>query len=447
MNVLIIVERWGEESGIGFLRPMKIAKYFLKRGDDVTVVCGERIKYFTKFGRDIENMRKQELYTELPALGYSGLFGLEDRKWNEWTQSRKASKVDFNTNKKDNDNNIKSKIKNSIIYAYNNIYRPFKEKNAASVAYRRIHKSINPPDLIFSSYEPVCVHYLAHKIKKFFPNAFWIADFRDPMPWAWDSKIVYFYKRRLQKKICNLANATTIVSDSWKEQYEKDGIRNVFAIYSGYDIDDCITAEYPMNDKFTICYTGSLYTDKYDISIFFEALHELIHKKKVDPDKVKIVYAGPHPLEFNHQVSLLSGVVEIVNKGMLCRDAAIQLQNSSDILLLAAVNEQGGAGHITGKITEYWLTRKPVVAIISGSYVDTDLKKVIEKTKSGIAYEKKRHNQDYQKLMKYMHHLYNEYIEFGKCSCNYDEEQMYRFDYKNIVRELCAIRDKLQVRV
>ena len=202
-----------------------------------------------------------------------------------------------------------------------------------------------------------------------------------------------------------------------------------------------------MNDKYTICYTGSLYTDKYDISIFFEALHELIHKKKVDPDKVKIVYAGPHPLEFNHQVSLLSGVVEIVNKGMLCRDAAIQLQNSSDILLLAAVNEQGGAGHITGKITEYWLTRKPVVAIISGSYVDTDLKKVIEKTKSGIAYEKKRHNQDYQKLMKYMHHLYNEYIEFGKCSCNYDEEQMYRFDYKNIVRELCAIRDKLQVRV
>ena len=55
-HVLMIAERWGENTGIGSLRPMKITKYLLKMGCSVTVVCGSYAASAKNPGRELEEV-------------------------------------------------------------------------------------------------------------------------------------------------------------------------------------------------------------------------------------------------------------------------------------------------------------------------------------------------------------------------------------------------------
>ena len=87
MNILIIAKFWDASAGIAALRPMKIAKYLLRAGHAVTVICGKDYAELDKPCRDLTELRKFERYTEIPAFSYSSVF----RKENEIFVRRNAA--------------------------------------------------------------------------------------------------------------------------------------------------------------------------------------------------------------------------------------------------------------------------------------------------------------------------------------------------------------------
>ena len=79
MKVLIVAKFWDASAGIAALRPMKIAKYLLKDGHEVAVICGKEYASSPDPCRDLTELRKNRNYTEIPAFTYSSFIEKEDR--------------------------------------------------------------------------------------------------------------------------------------------------------------------------------------------------------------------------------------------------------------------------------------------------------------------------------------------------------------------------------
>ncbi len=450
-HVLMIAERWGENTGIGSLRPMKITKYLLKMGCSVTVVCGSYAASAKNPGRELEELRRQEGYRELAIFNNSGIFKWEDRwraKWMEYRISKSEKRFQQKISNMASDpgqsglkESILLLIKRAIFFVDRNIYMYFKRINAAKCAFTELkHRMAVSPDLIISSYEPLQVHLLAMKLKKAYPGVRWIADFRDPLPNFADCQFIYFMKQKLQKYICRKADAVTIVSQGWRNEMRRTGVRNVTTIYSGFDYDDITDeADVDEHEKLTFVYTGSLYPEQYSLRPFAEALKELIDEKAVNPDKIKIIYAGGYNMEFLSQMDLLGQCVELDIRGQVGRDEALALQQKSDILLLAAYNGKKSRGHITGKMTEYWLTKKPIITIMKSNVPNTELKWLIERSNTGCVYEMASGTADMAVLKAYIKEKYNEKATHGRVTGNADGEFLDRFSYDKIAARFLRI--------
>ena len=243
MNILVIAEFWDASAGIGSLRPMKIAKYLLKLGHNVTVICGSEVALLEAPCKDLLNLRKQDGYIEIPVFRYSGLYKFED----SWYKRRNASRDQMMQNQTTKPNKAapeqkKKKIplwKRFIWFIYAHVYRELKSVNSANNAYKAVKHTIKKPDIIISSFAPVQVHLLARKFKRQYPKAIWIADFRDKIPNAiYQPRIIYKYKEWQQKRLSAKADIVTIISNTLRDELTNIGIKNVYAVFSGYDLDD-----------------------------------------------------------------------------------------------------------------------------------------------------------------------------------------------------------------
>lgn len=451
MHVMMIAERWGENTGIGSLRPMKITKYLLKMGCKVTIVCGSYVLNDRNPGRELEYLRSQKGYQELAFFQYSGFYQLEEKwrdKWMEYRISKKREEfhqADSDSGvycmRKSITESVKVPLKHIFIFIDRNIYSYFKRINSARNAFCAIKNSVlEPPDLIISSYEPLQVHLLAMKLKGIYPKVRWIADFRDPLPWFGDCRMIYRLKQRLQSYICNKADEVTIVSQSWRNEMRRTGVKNVSTIYSGFDYDDLIRTVPSVGDEeLTFVYTGSLYHGMYDLIPFADALNQLIDEKMIAPDKIKLIYVGNYETEFRDQMRCLDHQVKLVIKGQVSRDKALELQQKSDILLLAAYNSKKSRGHITGKMTEYWLARKPILTIMKCDVPETELKWLVEKSNTGYVYETVSGEGGMIKLKEFIKCKYDEKIENNFVENAVNDKFLEQFSYDRIAKRFLTV--------
>jgi hypothetical protein len=340
---------------------MKMAKYLLQKGHEVHIVCGNKI--ISENDSELKNLRKNSFYKEHPIFITSGVFDFEEKIKNYCLSKRKENKKRKNSlNSVDEfkGNNFKNKIKSQLIYLYSNLYGPLKQLNKANTAFSKL-KDFDKLDVIISSYEPLNNTILGKQLKKKYPSSIWVSDFRDQIPRPYDPNFFKLIRRKIQKYLCRTSDIITIVSETWKANFEKDGIKNVYMLSSGYDVDDFIDA--PMNDMnymnyLSFTYTGNLYEEKYDITPVVRSLLRLIQSKKIEPNKILINYAGKMSAEFSRQTKALRKFVKIVNHGFVSRNEALALQLKSDILLHAAWSTKKDKGIMTGKIYEYLLAKK-----------------------------------------------------------------------------------------
>jgi hypothetical protein len=132
-------------------------------------------------------------------------------------------------------------------------------------------------DAIISSSKPETSHMVAHELKKH-SGIPWVADFRDP--WTQNqyysySSIRKFFEKRLEVNTISSADALVSVSPIWAEELKiLHTKKNIFCIPNGFD-NDCINPGEPLQNLFTITYTGQLYQGRRDPEHLFRALYEL----------------------------------------------------------------------------------------------------------------------------------------------------------------------------
>jgi hypothetical protein len=290
---------------------------------------------------------------------------------------------------------------------------------------------------IISSSSPVTCHIIAKELKNKHSLP-WVADLRD----LWTQNHAYPYsilrrmiERRLELKTLKHADALVTTSLLWSEELkELHKISEVYSITNGFDPERLNEQPINLTSKFTITYTGQIYTGKQNPSKLLAALRDLIDDSIIEQEDVEVRFYGP-PDE------LLAGEIEkyrlssIVQKyGVVPRQIAFRKQKESQLLLVFNWEGPSEKGVYTLKVFEYLASRRPILA--TGGFGNDVIEALLKETRAGVYC---RTVGDIKSALKV---LYLEYKQNGKTTYTGDIEKINKYSYREMARQFAAVLDK-----
>jgi glycosyltransferase involved in cell wall biosynthesis len=291
-------------------------------------------------------------------------------------------------------------------------------------------------DAIISSSPPVTCHLIAKAINIKYKLP-WVADLRD----LWTQNHNYNYgpvrkliERRLEINTLKLADALVTVSEPLAQKLRTlHKGKPIYSIPNGYDPDEVETR--PLTREFTITYTGHIYKGKMNPYSLFKAISELISEGKIERHRIIIRFygvTGNYWLQKKIEQFNLEDIVVLYPK--IPRDAALNKQRESQILLLLNWEHPEETGVYTGKIFEYLAAKRPILAIGGPKGVVTEL---LEETGAGI------HALNYEQLKQALLGFYNEYLTYGQVLYKGNWEKISRYSHREMAKKFAELLDRI----
>lgn len=291
-------------------------------------------------------------------------------------------------------------------------------------------------DALVSSMKPPTSHIIAKELakRKKIP---WIADFRDL--WTQNhyfkhSKIRGFFEKRLELDTLSSANALVTISHPFSEKLQElHENKKVYTITNGFD-PELVNPGIPLTKKFSITYTGYIYTGRQDPEPLFRVLKILIDEKQLDPATIEVHFFGDREewLIRDSKKYQLESVVQV--HGQISREESLQKQRESQVLLLLTWNDPGEKGIYTGKLFDYLAARRPILALGLHGSVVTD---VLNQTHAG-----KTVSSDAE-IKEQILSLYREYKEKGYVSYSGVPSEINRYSHREMARKFAEVLEEV----
>ncbi len=422
-KVLIITYYWPPSGGSGVQRWLKFVKYLRDFDIEPIVFTVDDPEYA---------IIDESLASDIPE-------GVEVIKHPIWEPYKLAS---FFSKKKKNKEQVgfltkkKSFFGKVIAYIRANFFIPdarmFWVKPSAKFLKSYIKK--NDIEVVISSGPPHSLHMIALKLKKEL-GITWISDFRDPwteidymhqLPLSARSKKKH---ARLEKEVLENSDAVIVVGETMRQAYLPTN-SNTYVIANGYDV-DLLKDDVTLDDHFSITHIGLMNEDR-NPHILWKVLSRMANENDEFRKSLKINLIGKVSDEVEKELterSLLSNA-EFID--YLPHTEVIAYQRKSQVLLLALNNVPSAKGIITGKIFEYLMANRPVIAIAPE---DGDLAKILQETNAGKVVGFENENDLYELVQR----LYNEYISGNLYLKSTGVEKYHR---RNLTEELAVIINK-----
>lgn len=444
-NILMITTGFAPQNRIGAIRTTKIAKYLVRSGYSVTVITtdiqkNEKID-ITLSSEEIQNTKiyripRGRLFTKT-------LFTIRNKMLKDKsTSTYLESKNNFYLS------SIKQKLIKFALFVYTFLESNSWQREVMKVTNREFRDK--DFDVIISSFPKLSSHQIALRLVKKKKSSIWIADFRDPIAYEnLHSPLIYKVYSKIQRNICNHATQITYVSRNMYTTLAT-GVSNKKKFHylsNGFDEDDL---QYIKNAKlkieeeykgiFKMCYVGSLYGGKRNLSIIFKLLRELIDESEIDICKIKFLYAGQEFETLKQQAADFNLEEILVNYGYVSREESISIQTLSNLIVVNTWNTEKDQGVIPGKVYECFLLKKPTLAITNGTLPKSELGTMITKSGLGIAYDTMVEDKGADiKLKKFIFNFYLSTINCLESPIELNNEYINEFNYKQIINKLKKI--------
>ncbi len=384
-RILLVSHCFAPQNKIGAVRPTKLAKYLLRMGYEVTVLCGKNLSNICDplLKRDLEQMTDVHIVREKSLL-----------RW--WKERRQPSpEISSPVKKKEGAEKARPLMNTLYLFLADRADAAF-----GRACIREAKRMGRTFDVVLSTYGPLSVHTIACKVKRLGLAKRWIADFRDEaaVPFKWQSLRL----KRYHRMVLRHADRTTSVSAGCLRVMglEKSGR----VIYNGYDPEDLGSFSVPpkRTDKLAFIHCGQMYGLQRDLTPFFRALSELIREGEIARESVALVYAGGDTRGFVTQATGAGLKDCLEGYSFMPRDESLKLQKSAHVLLLPAWNLRNRQGNIPGKLQEYMVLDMPVICCVSGDVPRSEIVGIIRDTNIGVCYEEANHAEDYPRLREYI---------------------------------------------
>ncbi len=374
-KVLIITYYWPPAGGSGVQRWLKFTKY-LPKYDWKPIVYTPGNPYFEV--KDEALCKDIPIEAEIWKTPVWEPYALKDKLFGKEGKSQSAGVIS-------NNKSLKNRLLN---WVRGNFFIPDPKLYWVKPSIKVLLKKIKEEGIehIITTGPPHSMHLIGLGLKKLLPNLKWIADFRDP--WSKLDLLDEFHlsnssrkkHQDLEKQVLQNADVTLTVSETWVKDLKRLGANRVELITNGYDTVD-FNSKLKKNDKFIIGHYGLL-NHLRNAKNLWKALNSLCEENTELHDKLEIHLSGNIDaeviLEIESHPFLTTKVKQL---GYLSHVEVLSEYNEASVLLLLLFNSKSGIGNYPGKIFEYFAAKRPILAF---GPEDSDVKKLIEKTKAGM---------------------------------------------------------------
>ena len=390
-KVLIITYYWPLAGGPGVQRWLKFVKYLPNFGITPIVYVPENANY--------------------PIMDYS----LLEEKLSNVTILRKPIKEPYkfaNYLSKETktlskglipDKKKQSLSEQILLFIRGNFFIPDARKSwvKPSVAYLSDYIRENEIETIITTGPPHSLHLIGNRLKERHQIK-WIADFRDPwtsIDYHKDLKLTKFARRKhkyLEKKILNNADNLIVTSESTKKEFQCITPKPVEVITNGYDtanIDEILE----LDSKFTLSHIGSLLSNR-NPKVLWKVLSELVREDKNFAEALQLNFLGATSQEVIDSLKEYRLSDYINNIGYLSHNESVKFQKKSQVLLLIEADLEVKNSIIPGKLFEYMVSNRPILAIGPENW---DVAPIIRNTNTGSTFKYLDYQEIKSKIIEY----------------------------------------------
>ncbi|MGA9588871.1 MAG: glycosyl transferase family 1 [Salegentibacter sp.] len=394
-KVLIITYYWPPAGGPGVQRWLKFVKYLRDFGVEPVVYVPKNPSY-PIIDRSFEK--------EIPA----GIEVIKKRIFEPYSLAKIFSKGETETISSGiiADEEKQSFLQKLMLFIRGNFFIPDARKFwiRPSVRFLKGYLKENNIDTIITTGPPHSLHLIGLQLKEQMGTR-WLADFRDP--WT---QIGYHEKLKLtsasrkkhealEKEVLQKADEIITTSFTTRAEFEGKTKRPVTVITNGFE--KAAVEEIKLDEKFSISHIGSLLSGR-DPGTLWRILAELVHDNKDFATDLELNVAGAVSEEVVQSIKKAGLGKNLILKGYVSHDEALELQKKSQLLLLIEIDSEETRGIIAGKLYEYMAAKRPILAIGPESW---DVERIISETGTGKVFSYRAG----QELKEYLMQAYKEY--------------------------------------
>jgi glycosyltransferase involved in cell wall biosynthesis len=300
-----------------------------------------------------------------------------------------------------------------------------------SVAYLEKYILDNDIDTIITSGPPHSLHLIGLELKQKL-DLKWFADFRDPwttIGYHKSLRLSSFAAKKhkaLEHQVLNAADTIIVTSKTTKAEFQAITSKPIAVITNGYDTEQ--VEKQNLDSKFSLAHIGSFLSERNPL-ILWESLVELLHEIPDFKSHLEVKLIGAVSQEVLETITQFGLNTYLNNLGYVSHSEAIAHQRKSQVLLLIEIDSEDTKSIIPGKLFEYMVSNRPIIAIGPNG---SDFAEIITETNTGVFFD----YSEKMKLKSVILDFYNQFLE-GKLQAN--GVGLQRYSRKNLTKELSQL--------
>ena len=303
-----------------------------------------------------------------------------------------------------------------------------------SVKYLKKYIQENNIDTIVTSGPPHSLHLIGLQLKKELTIK-WLADFRDPWTTIGYHKALklssYAEKKHkaLEAAVLNSADTIIVTSKTTKKEFQAITSKPIEVITNGYDVEK--VDKQVLDEKFTLAHIGSFLSER-NPRILWQALEELVTENPDFKNDFQLKLIGAVSQEVLDTISEFKLTNYVLNLGYVSHQEAVEHQRKSQVLLLIEINSEATKSIIPGKLFEYMVSERPIVAI---GPEGSDFAEIITSTNTGVFFT-------YDEKEKLKALLLEYYQEYQNKNLKVNAVGLQQYSRKNLTEKLVELINK-----
>lgn len=424
-KILIITYYWPPAGGPGVQRWLKFVKYLPEFNIQPIVYIPENPTYpIIDEGLQSEVSEKAIILKNkiFEPYGLASFFGKN--------KTKKISSGIIPNQKK------QSFLEKTLLWVRGNLFIPDARFLwvKPSVTYLKKYIEENNIDTIVTSGPPHSLHLIGLQLKKEL-NVKWFADFRDPWTTIGYHKALklssYANKKHkaLEKLVLTSADTIIVTSKTTKTEFQAITSKPIEVITNGYDIEKI--EKKSLDEKFTLAHIGSFLSER-NPRILWQALQELVSENADFKNDFRLKLIGATSQEVLDTISEFKLNDYVQNLGYVSHQEAVEHQRKSQVLLLIEINSTATKSIIPGKLFEYMVSERPIIAI---GPEGSDFAEIITTTNTGVFFTYNEKEKLKAALLKY-------YQEYQNKNLKVNAIGLQQYSRKSLTEQLVQILNR-----
>lgn len=389
-RVLIITYYWPPAGGPGVQRWLKFVKYLPEYNVKPIVFVPENPEYpilDESLGQDVNPSLE---FLKLPIKEPYKVAGL-------FSKSSKTLSKGLIPDKKN-----QSIMEKLMLFVRGNFFIPDARVSwvKPAVAFLTHFLKDNPVDAIITTGPPHSLHLIGLQLKEQL-NLKWLTDFRDPwtsIDYHKELKLTKASERKhkaLEKRVLTTADQIVVTSKTTKCEFSTITTTPIEVITNGYDVAGNTNTS--LDTKFSMSHIGSLLSER-NPEILWKVLEDLINEDTEFERSLRLNFVGAVSETVMDSLRHYNLIDYADRVGYVSHKESIIYQKKSQVLLLIESNIETKQGIIPGKLFEYMVSNRPILAIGPKSW---EVDSILKETNTGTSFSYSDYSALRSKIIEY----------------------------------------------